>query len=231
MNHERGYCQRYHALHDGVGQRARAAFPHRRPRRNAVQRCRPAGHRDALEAAEESLRAANQLGYGAPGALPVLEPALLDRLELTPKGIRSHGAGLAGDRPAQADPVGEITDLKYRPSGIQVGRMRVPLGVIGIIYESRPNVTADAAALCLKVGQRRDSARRLGGAALESGACRLHPAGPRRRGLPQDAVQVIEVADRAAVGELITHEGLCRRHRPARRQGLIERDAREARSR
>ncbi|HRW66231.1 MAG TPA: gamma-glutamyl-phosphate reductase, partial [Candidatus Competibacter sp.] len=96
----------------------------------------------ALEADEERLLAANRLDMEA-GRANGLDAALLDRLELTPKGVRGMAQGLR-EVAAQPDPVGEISDLKYRPSGIQVGRMRVPLGVIGIIYESRPNVTADA---------------------------------------------------------------------------------------
>jgi glutamate-5-semialdehyde dehydrogenase len=127
-----------------VGQRARAAS---RIVGRAETRLKDAALlaiADALQAAEAQLTAANQRDMDA-GRAAGLEPALLDRLELTPKGIKTMAQGLR-EIAAQTDPVGEITDLKYRPSGIQVGRMRVPLGVIGIIYESRPNVTADAAA-------------------------------------------------------------------------------------
>ncbi|MGB4948233.1 MAG: glutamate-5-semialdehyde dehydrogenase, partial [Candidatus Competibacter denitrificans] len=182
---------------------------------------------DALEAAEASLRAANQLDMDA-GRSAGLEPALLDRLELTPKGIRAMAQGLR-EVAAQADPVGEITDLKYRPSGIQVGRMRVPLGVIGIIYESRPNVTADAAALCLKAGNA--AILRGGSEALNSNraiaACIQQ--GLAAAGLPADAVQVIDTADRAAVGELIRMAEYVDVIVPRGGKGLIERISREAR--
>ncbi|MDO9371762.1 MAG: glutamate-5-semialdehyde dehydrogenase [Gammaproteobacteria bacterium] len=131
-----------------------------------------------------------------------LDAAMLDRLTLNQERVQGMAEGLR-QIAALSDPVGEITDLKYRPAGFQVGKMRVPLGVIGIIYESRPNVTADAAGLCLKSGN---------AAILRGGSEALHSnqaiaacirAGLQSAGLPQDAVQVIETADRAAVGELI----------------------------
>ncbi len=132
-----------------------------------------------------------------------LDTASVDRLALTEKTIRSMAEGLR--QIAQLpDLIGEISDLKYRPSGIQVGRMRVPLGVIGIIYESRPNVTADAAGLCLKSGNA--AILRGGSEAIHSNqaiaAC-VHQ-GLREAGLPDSAVQVVSTTDRAAVGELIT---------------------------
>lgn len=210
-----------------VGQRARAAA---RSVGRAETRSKDAALHaiaDALEAAEASLRAANQLDMDA-GRSAGLEPALLDRLELTPKGIRAMAQGLR-EVAAQADPVGEITDLKYRPSGIQVGRMRVPLGVIGIIYESRPNVTADAAALCLKAGNA--AILRGGSEALNSNraiaACIQQ--GLAAAGLPADAVQVIDTADRAAVGELIRMAEYVDVIVPRGGKGLIERISREAR--
>src|SRR4051794_18160345 len=131
-----------------------------------------------------------------------LDPAMLDRLTLTPKSVSEMAEGLR--QIAQLpDLVGEVTDLRYRPSGIQVGRMRVPLGVIGVIYEARPNVTADAAGLCLKSGNA--AILRGGSEAIHSnqaiGAC-VHE-GLAAAGLPESAVQVIETTDRAAVGELI----------------------------
>ncbi|CDH44891.1 glutamate-5-semialdehyde dehydrogenase [Candidatus Contendibacter odensensis] len=182
---------------------------------------------EALEAATEALLAANRLDMDA-GQTNGLEPALLDRLELTPKGIKTMAQGLR-EIAAQTDPVGEITDLKYRPSGIQVGRMRVPLGVIGIIYESRPNVTADAAALCLKSGNA--AILRGGSEALHSNqaiaACIQH--GLAAAGLPADAVQVIETADRAAVGELIRMAEYVDVIVPRGGKSLIERISREAR--
>ena len=181
----------------------------------------------ALEAAEEALIAANRLDMDA-GRASGLEPALLDRLELTPKGVKAMAQGLR-EVAAQTDPIGEITDLKYRPSGIQVGRMRVPLGVIGIIYESRPNVTADAAALCLKAGNA--AILRGGSEALQSNqaiaACIQQ--GLAAAGLPADAVQVIETTDRAAVGELVRMAEYVDVLVPRGGKGLIERISREAR--
>ncbi|MBK8509625.1 MAG: glutamate-5-semialdehyde dehydrogenase [Candidatus Competibacteraceae bacterium] len=210
-----------------VGQRARAAS---RVVGQAETRSKDAALHaiaDALEAAEASLRAANQLDMDA-GRASGLEPALLDRLELTPKGVHGMAQGLR-EVAAQPDPVGEITDLKYRPSGIQVGRMRVPLGVIGIIYESRPNVTADAAALCLKAGNA--AILRGGSEALNSNraiaAC--IQKGLASAGLPSDAVQVIDTADRAAVGELIRMAEYVDVIVPRGGKGLIERISREAR--
>ncbi len=132
-----------------------------------------------------------------------LDDASIDRLTLTEKTIKGMAEGLR-QIASLADPIGEISDMKYRPSGIQVGKMRVPLGVIGIIYESRPNVTADAAGLCLKSGN----------AAILRGGSEAHHSnqaiaacvhqGLRESGLPETAVQVVNTTDRAAVGELIT---------------------------
>jgi len=132
-----------------------------------------------------------------------LEAALLDRLALTPARIQTMSDGLQ-QIAGLPDPVGEITDLHYQASGIQVGKMRVPLGVIGIIYESRPNVTADAAALCLKSGNA--TILRGGSEALHSNQAiaRCIHHGLAEAGLPETAVQVIETTDRAAVGRLIT---------------------------
>ncbi len=132
-----------------------------------------------------------------------LDPASIDRLTLTEKTINGMAEGLR-QIAALPDPIGEISDMKYRPSGIQVGKMRVPLGVIGIIYESRPNVTADAAGLCLKSGNA--AILRGGSEAIHSNqaiaAC-VHQ-GLREARLPETAVQVVSTTDRAAVGELIT---------------------------
>lgn len=132
-----------------------------------------------------------------------LDAASIDRLTLSEKTIKGMAEGLR-QIAALPDPIGEISDMKYRPSGIQVGKMRVPLGVIGIIYESRPNVTADAAGLCLKSGNA--AILRGGSEAIHSNqaiaAC-VHQ-GLREAGLPETAVQVVNTTDRAAVGELIT---------------------------
>ncbi|MCX9154554.1 glutamate-5-semialdehyde dehydrogenase [Niveibacterium sp. 24ML] len=157
-----------------------------------------------------------------------LEPAMIDRLTLTAKTVESMAVGLE-QIAALPDPVGEITDVKRRPTGIQVGKMRVPLGVIGIIYEARPNVTADAAGLCLKSGN---------AAILRGGKEALHcnqaiaacvRDGLAHAGLPQTAVQVIETTDRAAVGELITMPEFVDVIVPRGGKGLIERISRDAR--
>ncbi|MDG4551140.1 MAG: glutamate-5-semialdehyde dehydrogenase [Candidatus Contendobacter sp.] len=210
-----------------VGQRARAAS---RIVGRAETRAKDAALlaiAAALEAAEETLRAENRKDMDA-GRASGLEPALLDRLELTAKGVRAMAQGLR-EVAAQSDPVGEITGLRYRPSGIQVGQMRVPLGVVGIIYESRPNVTADAAALCLKAGNA--AILRGGSEALHSNraiaACIQQ--GLAAAGLPADAVQVIDTADRAAVGALIRMAEYVDVIVPRGGKGLIERISREAR--
>lgn len=157
-----------------------------------------------------------------------LEASMIDRLTLSAKGIVTMVEGLL-QIAALADPVGEISGLSYRPSGIQVGKMRVPLGVIGIIYEARPNVTADAAGLCLKAGNA--AILRGGSEAIHSNqaiaACVKE--GLRLAGLPETAVQVIETTDRAAVGELITMKDFVDVIVPRGGKGLIERIANEAR--
>jgi glutamate-5-semialdehyde dehydrogenase len=132
-----------------------------------------------------------------------LEPAMIDRLTLSAKTVESMAEGV--EQVAKLpDPVGEISELKIRPSGIQVGKMRVPLGVIGIIYEARPNVTADAAALCLKSGNA--AILRGGSEAIRSNRAiaALVKEGLAAAGLPDTAVQVVDTTDRAAVGRLIT---------------------------
>jgi glutamate-5-semialdehyde dehydrogenase len=157
-----------------------------------------------------------------------LDPAMIDRLTLSSKNIAGMAEGLL-QIAALADPVGEISDLKYRPSGIQVGRMRVPLGVVGIIYEARPNVTADAAGLCLKAGNA--AILRGGSEAINSNraiaACVKE--GLRAAGLPETAIQVVETTDRQAVGELITMNEFVDVIVPRGGKGLIERIAGEAR--
>src|SRR5690606_12541089 len=156
-----------------------------------------------------------------------LDPALLDRLELTPARIDAMVEGIR-EVAALADPCGEITDLKYRPSGIQVGKMRVPLGVVGIIYESRPNVTVDAASLCLKSG---NAAILRGGSesiASNRAIAQCITAGLREAGLPEAAVQVVETTDRAAVGALITMPEYVDVIVPRGGRSLIERISLEA---
>lgn len=181
----------------------------------------------AIERNREALLAANRQDLDAARANN-LDSALLDRLTLNDAGIAGMAEGLR-QIAALPDPVGEISDLKFRPSGIQVGKMRVPLGVIGIIYEARPNVTADAAGLCLKSGNA--AILRGGSEALHSN--RLIAACVRegliQSGLSQDCVQVIDTTDRAAVGELITMRDHVDVIVPRGGKGLIERLIAEAR--
>ncbi len=157
-----------------------------------------------------------------------LDAAMIDRLTLTAKGVEAMAQGLE-QVAALPDPVGEITELKRRPSGIQVGKMRVPLGVVGIIYEARPNVTADAAALCLKSGNA--AILRGGKEALASNqaiaACVRE--GLAIAGLPESAVQVLETTDREAVGHLVAMPQFVDVIVPRGGKGLIERISREAR--
>lgn len=157
-----------------------------------------------------------------------LDAALLDRLTLTDARIEAMAEGLE-QIAALPDPVGEISDMTYRPSGIQLGRMRVPLGVVGIIYESRPNVTADAAGLCLKSGNA--TILRGGSEAIHSNqaiaACIRY--GLEQAGLPETAVQVVQTTDRAAVGQLITMPDYVDVIVPRGGKGLIERISSEAR--
>ena len=171
-----------------------------------------------LAANAEDVAAARKSGHDA---------AFVDRLTLAPKAIDAMAKGLE-EVAALPDPVGEISELRFRPSGIQVGLMRVPLGVIGIVYESRPNVTADAAALCLKSGNA--AILRGGSEAIRSNAaiaaC-VH-AGLRAAGLPEAAVQVVATTDRAAVGHLIADEKHVDVIVPRGGKSLIERIAREA---
>ncbi|HEY6864316.1 MAG TPA: glutamate-5-semialdehyde dehydrogenase, partial [Burkholderiales bacterium] len=151
-----------------------------------------------------------------------------DRLTLTPKSVEAMAAGLE-EVAKLADPVGEVSELRERPSGIKVGRMRVPLGVIGIIYESRPNVTADAAALCLKSGNA--CILRGGSESVRSNlaiaAC-MHE-GLRAGGLPENAVQVVDTPDRAAVGILLSMNEHVDIIVPRGGKSLIERVMRESR--
>jgi len=182
---------------------------------------------EQIEQNKAALTAANEKDMAA-GKANGLDAAFLDRLELTPARIDAMLEGLR-QVTALPDPIGEITDLKYLPSGIQVGRMRVSLGVIGIIYESRPNVTVEAAALCLKSGNA--AVLRGGSEAFESNqaiaAC-IH-AGLKAVGLPESCVQVLKTTDRAAVGALITMPDYIDVIIPRGGKGLIERISRDAR--
>ncbi len=182
---------------------------------------------DALDRVRATLIAENCRDLEA-GVGKGLDSALIDRLELTDTRIDGMIAGLH-QIAALPDPIGEVFDLRFRPSGIQVGRMRVPLGVVGMIYESRPNVTADAAALCLKSGNA--TVLRGGSEAFHSNqaiaAAIQH--GLAAAGLPGDAVQVVATTDRAAVGSMISMPECIDVIIPRGGKGLIERISREAR--
>ncbi|MGG7054937.1 glutamate-5-semialdehyde dehydrogenase [Nitrosomonas sp. ANs5] len=182
---------------------------------------------EAIRREEQALLAANANDV-ALAQTKGLESAMVDRLTLTSKGVASMAAGLE-QIAALPDPVGAVTDLSYRPSGIQVGRMRVPLGVIGIIYEARPNVTADAAGLCLKAGNA--AILRGGSEAMQSNQAiaTCVQEGLKVAGLPENVVQVVDTTDRAAVGELITMQEYVDVIIPRGGKGLIERIANEAR--
>ncbi|MAT94026.1 MAG: glutamate-5-semialdehyde dehydrogenase [Halioglobus sp.] len=182
--------------------------------------------RDALDGAREELAQANRQDLER-GAANGLDAALMDRLELTPGRIDAMLEGLR-QVAALADPVGSIDAMRRMPSGIQVGRMRVPLGVIGIIYESRPNVTVEAASLCLKSGNA--TILRGGSEALASNLAiaRCLEQGLRAAGLPEAAVQVLQTADRAAVGRLISMPEYVDVIVPRGGKGLIERISAEA---
>lgn len=180
----------------------------------------------ALDAAREELAAANAQDLAA-GRASGLDEAMLDRLALTPARIDEMIEGLR-QVARLPDPIGEIRDMRYMPSGIQVGRMRVPLGVIGIVYESRPNVTIDAASLCLKSGNA--TILRGGSEAIHSNQAiaRCIQLGLAEAGLPAAAVQVVETTDRAAVGALIGMPEFVDVIVPRGGKGLIERISREA---
>ncbi|MEN8219383.1 MAG: glutamate-5-semialdehyde dehydrogenase [Pseudomonadota bacterium] len=182
---------------------------------------------EEIEHQDEQLLAANAKDLEA-GEAKGLDNALLDRLALNESRIKNMIEGLR-QMMALPDPVGEITDLNYRPSGIQVGKMRVPLGVVGIIYESRPNVTADAAGLCLKSGNA--TILRGGSEAIHSNQAiaQCISAGLKVAGLPSTAVQVVETIDRAAVGKLIRMSEYVDVIIPRGGKGLIERISQEAR--
>lgn len=182
---------------------------------------------DALDRARPLLVEANERDLAA-GRVAGLDSALLDRLALTPARIDGMIAGLR-QVAALPDPVGAIRDMSYRPSGIQIGKMRVPLGVIGIIYESRPNVTIDAASLCLKSGNA--TILRGGSEAIHSNRAiaLCIQEGLASAGLPAAAVQVVETTDRAAVGALITMPEYVDVIVPRGGKGLIERISQDAR--
>lgn len=181
----------------------------------------------ALLRDKTTLLAANQLDLAAARANG-LDDAMLDRLSISEKSIISMADGLVQIAKLD-DPIGEMSDFKYRPSGIQIGKMRVPLGVIGIIYEARPNVTIDAAGLCIKSGNA--AILRGGSEAMHcnQALAQLVQEGLAAAGLPAAAVQVIDTTDRAAVGELITMKQYVDVIVPRGGKGLIERISNEAR--
>ncbi|MDP4548324.1 glutamate-5-semialdehyde dehydrogenase [Marinobacter sp. MDS2] len=209
-----------------LGQQARAAAREVARSTTEVRNHALSATADALDRARVELAQANQKDLEN-GRASGLDAAMLDRLELTPARIDTMIEGLK-QVAALPDPVGEITDMNYRPSGIQVGKMRVPLGVIGIIYESRPNVTVEAASLCLKSGNA--TILRGGSEAIHSNqavaACIAQ--GLAAAGLPEAAVQVVETTDRDAVGELITMPQYVDVIVPRGGKGLIERISRDA---
>jgi glutamate-5-semialdehyde dehydrogenase len=214
------------AYMQGVGEAARAASREVARASTAAKNAALLAMAKAVREDTAALRAANAEDVAAARSAGH-DSAFVDRLALKPDTIEAMAAGLEAIA-ALPDPVGEITDLKYRPSGIQVGWMRVPLGVVGIIYESRPNVTADAAGLCLKAGNA--TILRGGSEAIRSNqaiaAC-VH-RGLRAAGLPENAVQIVATTDRAAVGHLIADDRHVDVIVPRGGKGLIERISREA---
>jgi glutamate-5-semialdehyde dehydrogenase len=215
------------AYMQGVGEAARAAS-------RSLARADTSAKDRALAAIAAAIRrdAARLLAANAEDVAAArsrdADAAFVDRLTLTPRSVEAMAKGVE-EIIALPDPVGEITDLRFRPTGIQVGRMRVPLGVVGIIYESRPNVTVDAAALCLKAGNA--TILRGGSEAQQSNAAiaTCVQEGLRAAGLPETAVQVVATTDRAAVGHLIADEKHVDVIVPRGGKSLIERISREAR--
>ncbi|MCP5205716.1 MAG: glutamate-5-semialdehyde dehydrogenase [Hahellaceae bacterium] len=210
-----------------VGRNARAAAAQIVKATTAAKNQALVAMAQAIDDSRDALAAANAKDLEA-GKASGLDAAMLDRLALTPARIDAMIEGLQ-QVAALPDPVGTITDMSYRPSGIQVGKMRVPLGVVGIIYESRPNVTAEAASLCLKSGNA--TILRGGSEAIHSNqaiaAC--IQSGLSTAGLPADTVQVINTTDREAVGQLITMPEYVDVIVPRGGKGLIERISRDAR--
>jgi len=209
-----------------VGQRARQASRAMAKADTAIKNRALTLIAAAIRRDADILRAANQKDLAAARANG-LSDAMLDRLTLSDKAIATMAEGLE-QIVALPDPIGEISNMKFRPTGIQVGQMRVPLGVIGIIYEARPNVTVDAAGLCIKSGNA--TILRGGSEAIHCNQALavLVKQGLHEAGLPADAVQVVETTDRAAVGALITMQQYVDVIVPRGGKGLIERLMREA---
>jgi glutamate-5-semialdehyde dehydrogenase len=209
-----------------VGQRARKASRAMAKADTAAKNLALSLIAAAIRRDADTLRAANRQDLDAARANG-LAPAMLDRLTLSDKAIATMAEGLE-QIVALPDPIGEISNMKYRPTGIQVGQMRVPLGVIGIIYEARPNVTVDAAGLCIKSGNA--TILRGGSEAIHcnQALAKLVKEGLAGAGLPDDAVQIVETTDRAAVGELITMPQYVDVIVPRGGKGLIERLIKES---
>lgn len=209
-----------------VGQRARAASRAMARSDSATRNRALLLIADAIVRDSALLRAANQLDLDAAAAAG-LAPAMLDRLQLSDKAIDTMVEGLR-QIVSLADPIGEISNMKFRPSGIQVGQMRVPLGVIGIIYEARPNVTVDAAGLCIKSGNA--TILRGGSEAINCNRAlaKIVAEGLAGAGLPNDGVQIVDTTDRAAVGALITMPAYVDVIVPRGGKGLIARLIAEA---
>ena len=209
-----------------LGSKARTASRHIAKATTAQKNAALLNIADSIDQSREALLDANQQDMAA-GKQKGLEAALLDRLELTDARLDGMLEGIKQVATLD-DPVGEISDLKYRPSGIQVGRMRVPLGVIGIIYESRPNVTCEAASLCLKSGNA--TILRGGSEAIHSNRAIANciNSGLDSANMSEHIVQIIEMTDRAAVGELIASPEHVDVIIPRGGKGLIERITREA---
>ncbi|AOY00828.1 glutamate-5-semialdehyde dehydrogenase [Jeongeupia sp. USM3] len=213
-------------MHD-VGRKARAASREMAKASTGAKNRALEAIADAVVREAAALLAANARDMDQARA-DGLDAALLDRLQLSDKTIATMAEGLR-QIAALPDPIGNMGDFKYRPSGIQVGKMRVPLGVIGIIYEARPNVTADAAGLCIKSGNA--TILRGGREAFHcnQAIARLVKEGLETAGLPAAAVQIVETPDRAAVGELITMTEFVDVIVPRGGKGLIARIAADAR--
>lgn len=210
-----------------LGQNARAASRELVSASTAEKNAALLAIAEQIEAQKAQLQAENQKDLEA-GKANGLDSAMLDRLELSDKVVSGMAEGLR-QIAALPDPVGQVTDMAYRPSGIQVGKMRVPLGVVGIIYESRPNVTVDAAALCLKSG---NAAILRGGSEAKhsnQALAQCIQAGLEAAGLPQKSVQVVETTDREAVGVLINMPEYVDVIIPRGGKGLIQRISEGAR--
>ena len=210
-----------------VGQKARAASRHLALASTEKKNNALFAMAEALEQARPRLKQENAKDLEN-GQNKGLDPAMLDRLALTDARIDGMIEGLK-QVASLPDPIGEVTDMVYRPSGIHLGKMRVPLGVIGIIYESRPNVTIDAASLCLKSGNA--TILRGGSEAYHSNQAiaQAVQVGLEAAELPQEAVQVINTTDREAVGHLIAMPDFVDVIVPRGGKGLIERISKDAR--